>query len=176
MEIYARRSYGSNVASYHPRYCIPSIQKHIARNIKRVLSGVKNLVQIFSLYPVNNPLNNISTSVQILLEEIDEVKWCYDHHSTPCESNSSIFDKEMTFNDQLKLFPNPATQSISVLFPNHHNSVFYQILNPGGSVVEQGEIEANNLFQIDLTGFVDGLYVIQIISDHQVYSSKFIKN
>ena len=55
----ATKSHGSNVDSYTPKYCAPSIPKHTAMNITTVFHGVKNRVQKLSDFEVNRPLNKM---------------------------------------------------------------------------------------------------------------------
>lgn len=82
--------------------------------------------------------------------------------------------------EQLKVFPNPSDNILSVIFSsNNYSSYEISIMNSFGVVIkrefgnkgEQGE----NKTEIDVRNFVDGLYYVVVRCGTKTYSQKFLK-
>ncbi|MCB0643190.1 MAG: T9SS type A sorting domain-containing protein [Phaeodactylibacter sp.] len=86
-------------------------------------------------------------------------------------------EAQQTFEAQLSLHPNPATDWLQVevrAWPTPELS--YQILDLSGKVVATGSSNASAVFQIHISHLPEGLYAIQLNNGAQQYSQIFLKN
>lgn len=88
--------------------------------------------------------------------------------------SSSVFQHPL-FEDIFTLFPNPATDQITLLAKKSFNNASVQLLNAAGQLVE-AKILSGNQIQFDLYNLADGLYIVTINLEGQMYSRKFIRN
>ncbi len=77
---------------------------------------------------------------------------------------------------KLKIYPNPASQMISIEFNESAAPVLeIQLFNALGKMLYQSEMDGSGLQTIDLSGYEKGLYFIRIKGDDFTESGKFIK-
>ena len=75
----------------------------------------------------------------------------------------------------IKLYPNPVSEKLTIELNNKDNSmVKVELYNGIGELVFQTKT-TSNLFQMDLTGFVNGIYFLSVVKDHFNYKEKIIK-
>ena len=85
--------------------------------------------------------------------------------------NKHIFSSVITSNSQvIKLYPNPASNIIQFDLNEKVNTV--KIYNSQGQIVSNNSSE--NQF-INIENYSQGLYLVQIISDQNIYNGTFIK-
>ncbi|HSF89067.1 MAG TPA: FG-GAP-like repeat-containing protein [Saprospiraceae bacterium] len=76
----------------------------------------------------------------------------------------------------LHIFPNPSSETIYVeLSDEIHSPYYYVIANPDGKIKLGSGNSYSNPLMIDISSLVPGLYVLQIVLDHQFASARFIK-
>jgi hypothetical protein len=94
---------------------------------------------------------------------------------TACDSGT-ISTGIPTVNDgaNILLYPNPATDKITVVLDQSNNAV-YRIMDLCGREVESG-YGNNNKFEISLAAQVNGIYIVQIITGDQKIQRKIIIN
>ena len=75
------------------------------------------------------------------------------------------------------MFPNPTSNYLLVAFPKEINLVQFQITDALGKIVFSKEIKPiSNEYQIDVQGFSEGIYFINVMDNNQsVYRSRIIK-
>jgi len=81
--------------------------------------------------------------------------------------------KEINF----ALYPNPAQNSLNVLFDSEYRNTYVSILDISGSVVYQTEgtaVSFNNL-QIDINGLPSGIYMVNVVSGETSQVLQFVK-
>jgi hypothetical protein len=73
----------------------------------------------------------------------------------------------------LDLYPNPASQSVSLDLSGFNGStVMIRIINPMGQLVYAGQHEAKGLTDLDLTAYPAGLYFVQVELNGKVSTRK----
>jgi endoglucanase len=92
------------------------------------------------------------------------------------ESPNSIQNESFAHEEyKLQLSPNPATNTLQVLLPNHEGGLLkVAILDAKG--ILQETIEMPNAGQISLSNLSVGLYLVKAESGGVVYVSKFVKH
>lgn len=88
---------------------------------------------------------------------------------------SALSTSDFENNNTFKIFPNPATNSITITVPDtllNQNILFYNSL---GQLVAENKIESI-LQNISLTNLSSGLYFYSISSNQNTIQGKFIKN
>jgi N-acetylneuraminic acid mutarotase len=75
----------------------------------------------------------------------------------------------------ISIFPNPASQTISVNFANSQKSSF-KIINALGEAIKSGVLSNNSNNVIDVSDFSNGIYSIVIFNNATTQSKSFIKN
>jgi hypothetical protein len=80
---------------------------------------------------------------------------------------------------QLIISPNPANDEIEValnditLESTTSESLDYQITNFQGLLV-MSKVEENNIFTINTSNFIDGVYIISVVKNNKRYSKQFV--
>lgn len=101
----------------------------------------------------------------------------YDYCANPSDriANALIDDVEIS-KKSLSIYPNPSSSFIEILLKN---STFNKVLinSIDGKTVLDKNIENSESFQVDVSNYANGLYIVNVIDkDGQVYNQKLIKN
>ena len=83
----------------------------------------------------------------------------------------TVGEKEITNFKTFKISPNPVVNSFLIDLPLN-NDLDYMILDMSGKLVKKAKLKGN---QISVKELNSGQYLISIINDESIYSSKFIK-
>jgi len=87
-------------------------------------------------------------------------------------------NENVTFNNNVKLFPNPANSSLSITIPELLNTnAVISYLDITGRVVAQVPVQFSNSgnASVDVQSLTSGIYILKIESSKQAFSTKFIK-
>ncbi len=79
---------------------------------------------------------------------------------------------DLTYLNQLSLFPNPTNGRIEVLNTNNRR-LYYSIYNIDGEMIKE---ESELIHYVDISSYSSGVYLIQIRSNKTIRSFKIIKN
>lgn len=75
-----------------------------------------------------------------------------------------------------KLYPNPTTKYLFINSPENLIG-FIRITNISGSTIYSTKIENTNEIKIDMSNYISGIYILQLItSNNQIITKKIIKN
>ncbi len=85
-------------------------------------------------------------------------------------------DKIKSKTEQLKVFPNPVSNTLKVLYNSNGKKVNIQIINNIGKIVAQKQTVINRELTLDMTLYPAGIYFIRIIASNSVSSAKIIKH
>jgi hypothetical protein len=87
--------------------------------------------------------------------------------------NNQQFDE-----DEIKIFPNPATDVAKISINHNFKSDFFvEIYNTTGILLESlKKDKSENLFDLDLNNFPKGLYILRLHNPDINYNLKIIKN
>lgn len=78
--------------------------------------------------------------------------------------------------EEIRLYPNPATQEINIPVPGGNTQMDIQLIDMQGKVVYAGsETIANNIITVAVGSFAPGLYHINLKGDNGLYYGRFIK-
>jgi hypothetical protein len=116
------------------------------------------------------------TSVNLLKERIERIRWYYDNDSTPCGTPWSGETENKIADYGFWVSPNPCTDYLNIRFKNQRDnqSGTYTIYNISGIAVESGQvIYAEKRLYTD--GLPVGLYVIRMVIENEVLVAKFLK-
>ena len=112
---------------------------------------------------------------------------CVVTNSFGCVDTTNIFtvtslagiNEAANISDQLNLFPNPATDMISITFSSNGNcSADIRIMNNMGSVVRTQHVtctEGGNTFEISVSDLAAGMYYIDFKTEVGFAAKRFIK-
>ena len=84
------------------------------------------------------------------------------------------------FDEQLLIFPNPASSSVSVRLPDNLAGDFkLDLLNQQGiiiknDVLKEMDFSTDYTYKVELEDFSSGLYILRFISNSEVYIKKLI--
>jgi hypothetical protein len=77
---------------------------------------------------------------------------------------------------QLQLFPNPTENILNLKLSNQPIQEIVVVDLQGRVIFQEHTNGASSNSQIDVSGFINGIYIVQVTSDHGIVSSsKFIK-
>lgn len=95
-----------------------------------------------------------------------------DPNGFQCLSSADELGIETT---EITIYPNPSVGFFNIKLENTPiQKLDYQVFNSEGKTVKKGFLSSKEAI-MDLTGFVDGIYLLQIIAKDQVFHSKIIK-
>lgn len=85
---------------------------------------------------------------------------------------TNIYDN---FHDNLKIYPNPIENLININFNNTKSkNVFYKIMSISGKEIQKGEISSHQNI-IDMSEIPEGVYILELIIDSNLYKRKIVK-
>jgi hypothetical protein len=77
---------------------------------------------------------------------------------------------------QLQIFPNPTDNTLILKLSNQPIQEIVVFDLQGRVIFQENKSGTSNNSQIDVSGFINGIYIVQVTSDHGIVSSsKFIK-
>ena len=116
-------------------------------------------------------------SVDVLMEAIDSVKSYYfadpDHFGYAWLGNN---DKNEIANQQIKIYPNPASNEISFTYYPQGKKAKYILYNGYGCEKKQGLLLSDGYQRINISGLKNGIYILKMIDNKSIYTRKIIKN
>lgn len=90
-------------------------------------------------------------------------------------TNPTNTDNSASFANNIKIAPNPVHAVLTVNIANYNkNNFIYSITNTLGQIIETGDINSSRL-TIDTHALSDGIYYLNILTDNEMCSKKFIK-
>ena len=88
--------------------------------------------------------------------------------------------RSVNFNDGtatgLRLYPNPASDQLTISMPAITGTAEWRINNTAGSVVRKSKFSSTELFRVPIGGLANGLYFIEVRYGSEKYIQSFIKN
>ncbi len=128
--------------------------------------GDTAVIDIVYVYGVE--INAKGNSVNAMKQNIDVVRNSFINNITP-DGNPIIYsynqESKITNNDEVKIFPNPAKDMISLKINSLNNGVI-DIYNVNGQKVMSQNFNGNeNIIKISLSDLCSGLYFVKVKSD-----------
>ncbi|MBC8489422.1 MAG: T9SS type A sorting domain-containing protein [Bacteroidetes bacterium] len=114
------------------------------------------------------------TSVSLLKERVEQIRWFYDNDSTPCGASWSGVNNKSINHKELCLFPNPANNLL--YFDGNINDVArFSVFDITGKQVMNGILNETEK-TIPVGSLKSGFYIIKIHTDKNIYTAKFIRS
>lgn len=88
------------------------------------------------------------------------------------ENITQVNSKSMS--SDLEVFPNPASETITIELPSSRPGLSIHIFDVRGSLCKSMVAE-NAMSRVDISGLADGLYIIKVQSDLNYAAGKFVK-
>jgi hypothetical protein len=85
-------------------------------------------------------------------------------------SNESFQQKSIT------LFPNPVSNNLTILYKNNFEKASMKIISITGQVVKEHDAISGDTISLDVSDLSKGIYIIQILDNNSILTSKFIKD
>lgn len=81
-------------------------------------------------------------------------------------------------NKSLRIFPNPTNENLTIELPYNERSILVHISDIQGKCILKKEIDQHNTspIKIDVNEILPGIYILQMQTENNKYSTKFIKN
>ena len=117
--------------------------------------------------------DNLS-SVALLKERVTQLRWYFENDSTPCGHTWSGNKTHHAQEQPVKIYPNPASESLFVQLSGSDIDNSYKIYNLIGKVVQEGAI-GNQKVKIHVEHLKRGYYIIKISNPNKVVAKKFMK-
>jgi len=114
------------------------------------------------------------SSVSLLKERIETIKWYYDNDSTPCGATWSGIRKKEDPDQSCSIFPNPVNDLLFVKTSYSTQDLRYEIYNTVGQHIQKGYL-TNSDNGIDVNSLNNGFYLISIKTKNEYFTRKFIK-
>jgi len=113
------------------------------------------------------------SSVTLLKERIAQLRWYYENDSTPCGA-TWLGTKTPKAKQQLSVYPNPASEILTIQLPGVDIVSSYKIYNSVGQLVMEGKIQ-NPKIHLDIGHLSKGYYIITFNEYKNVMAEKFMK-
>jgi hypothetical protein len=91
-------------------------------------------------------------------------------------NNGTVAVEEPNAAEEIKLYPNPASQEVNIPVPGGNARMDIQMIDMQGKVVYAGsETITNNVITVAVGSFAPGLYHINLKGDKRLYYGRFVK-
>jgi hypothetical protein len=118
-----------------------------------------------------------AAGVVVMKERIDSIKTKYAHGITSCSNNVSTgINTNALSKDELKLYPNPATDLLTIDLKNEKPNRILEIYNTYGQLVLREKLGQSLSFKIEISNLPRGLYILKIKDRENMICRKFIKD
>jgi hypothetical protein len=103
--------------------------------------------------------------------------WVLKVDSLGCEvSNCTVDVNEILHKPQLKIYPNPFTEFVSIEFINPVNHFAIEIFDVTGRKIKTVQGKNENILSVDLKNLNEGIYLINVFSEEEkIYSGKLLR-
>lgn len=89
--------------------------------------------------------------------------------------NSNGINDNLEYSE-IKVIPNPTHDKIYISSGAEFKNTSITLFNMNGSPIYRDILMTGNSFEIDLSNFSDGIYILQLIDNYSTYTTKIIKN
>ncbi len=153
---YDRRSYGSSGPfTFHP--------------------GASQELDLAYVFGRNFTDSNAKAAIPVMQQRIDSVRSYFIKNSTPCGSTFKSYNPDISNQNFFYIYPNPASESISVEYsPNVYSR--FEVFDAMGRLLKSGELKETRKHILDISGFRKGIYFLRAIGENSKTTKKFIKN
>ncbi|MEM7513100.1 MAG: M1 family aminopeptidase, partial [Bacteroidota bacterium] len=90
-------------------------------------------------------------------------------------SNITVSNDELLTSENLKLYPNPASQQVSLEFGKMLPSTTITVMNSLGQALIKREVELVSEIDLAVSRYPEGVYTVRIESDGRTSTRKFVK-
>ncbi len=121
--------------------------------------------------------SNLTNNTRIQFDNNGNLWWgnstygIYKYELYPETTNNSAITVDT---NPLKVYPNPAIDQLNLSFSQLNTNEHFQIFNQLGRLIKEGKIDQQNK-SIDVSDLNNGFYVISLIQNEKVVSTKFLK-
>jgi len=148
----------------NPKLINPSVNLHIQSTSPAINAGI-DLGNDASGNPMSG-IQDIDNQTRIMNGTIDIGA---DEYQT-----SSLIDQFSDENNGIRIFPNPATNCLTIEIPQQLGKNYVSIYNENGKELINNEV-TNSKIQLDISHLTKGLYLVKVITDITIEKRKIIK-
>lgn len=95
--------------------------------------------------------------------------------SRSMELEEPIISTTETGRNSLTIYPNPTTGNLNVLIEDFKNEMLdLRVTDISGRILTEQKVQSSSSFNIDLSGYSKGIYLIMITDGYQIKTSKVI--
>lgn len=116
---------------------------------------------------------NQLSSVALLKDRIERIRWFYENDSTPCGTPWTSTTEYARPIQNFNVSPNPAKRSIRMSESRPGGAYDYQVYNISGVPLLEGRINSGQ--KIDISVLSPGYYIIRLYNLEDAFAAKFIK-
>jgi hypothetical protein len=125
-----------------------------------------------------NPSGNHITSINLMQDRIDSIKFYYQLNQTPCGNNfnffNSINEHHISILDMI-IYPNPAKEYFNIDIHGIQQDYMIELYNAMGQLVYNKKYQkTENNIRISTSYLADGVYFLKISNDEQINSRTLI--
>ncbi|MDP3463740.1 MAG: T9SS type A sorting domain-containing protein [Bacteroidales bacterium] len=126
--------------------------------------------------PANEGLANVRVDM-LRLRESDLTVLAATHgrglYTTTWELDVFVGTHETTMNGNFTLFPNPATDNLTITLPGSQQSGSIRLLDMNGKIVVNQQFESTSKFiNVNIANLADGMYIVHMYDANKVLGSK----
>lgn len=120
---------------------------------------------------ISEPSGTLSKLIDIQMVDINNA-YCIDENGVLLKNSNVLSTESSTelYTSQITIYPNPSSDFISISLPNNLEAKSVRVFDNSGKHLLTG---TNNT--IDISNLASGIYIVKIMLDHKVFTSRFIK-
>lgn len=115
-------------------------------------------------------------AVVLMKSRIDQVRYYYQHDTTPCGGTFTGISRNNPPQKSLNIYPNPANDMLYIAYDNIFGNAVYSIYGLAGNLVTNSKLSTGNLSQVSLNTLKPGMYLLVLRDGNYITNKKFIKN
>lgn len=156
----------------HYNFSVDSFYFYQNQPYKYAIDFDKSSKSVFVYSPINQTLNywyqnTYSNSISITT---------FVNYNLFVDESPSIIAKAENSNFEVSIFPNPANKYLNIYFNEKIYISHISIIDIKGQKISYNVQSITDEFKIDLENYIDGVYIIEIVTFNQTSRLKFIKN
>ena len=119
-------------------------------------------------------ITGANAGITVMQQRIDSIIKYFRNDTTPCGVSFSALSPKIKNKQELNVYPNPASDFITIEFAEQIEKSNYEIIDISGRKINSGFIN-NTKYNIDISKMERGIYFINILNKQNSFSKKFIK-
>lgn len=142
-----------------------------------LMAGVSNEIDVAYTFARDyTQFHQTLAALPLLQQRVDSLHSYFNANMTPCGSFTySTIAENMQESIQFNVYPNPASNQLSISINNQAKGMYYSLYDVLGNAVMNGDINSNKTL-VDVSGISEGIYILEVTNGTEKSSKRIVVN